>query len=106
VDPPPSLAFAVRAPLERADLPGLRERVCALLERSGAASALCDVTGVAADAVAADALARLALAARRHRCEIRLVGVSPELRELLEFLGLRAVLPEAQGARLRCEPRR
>jgi anti-anti-sigma regulatory factor len=44
-----------------------------------------------------DALARLQLTARRHGCEIRLVGVSPELRELIAFAGLEAVLPVEPG---------
>jgi len=92
--PPPAIAFTIGGPLARSDLPGLYERVCALLERSGGATAFCDVHGVAADAVTADALARLELAARRHDCQVRMRGASPELRELLDFMGLRDVLAE------------
>lgn len=55
---------------------------------------LCDVTGVDADAVCVDALARLALAARRHECLIRLQGVSPELAALVALMGLEQVLLE------------
>jgi hypothetical protein len=44
-----------------------------------------------------DALARLQLAARRRGCEIRLVGVSSELRELIAFAGLEAALPVEPG---------
>jgi ABC-type transporter Mla MlaB component len=51
-----------------------------------------DLRGVPADAVAVDALARLQLAARRHGCELRLRNASPELRELIAFMGLRDVL--------------
>jgi len=33
---PQTIVFAIRGPIERTDLPGLCERVCALLELSGA----------------------------------------------------------------------
>jgi len=89
-----TVAFAVEGPIRRADLPGLCDRVCSVLAQSGAGVALCDVRGVAADAVTVDALARLQLAARRHGCLVRLRNASPELRELVEFLGLRDVLPD------------
>lgn len=92
--PPPAITFRIRGPLARSDLPGLCERVCALLERSSGAIAFCDVHGVAADAVTADALARLELAARRHGCRVRMRWASPELRELLDFMGLRDVVGE------------
>jgi len=91
---PQTIAFAVSGPIARADLPGLCERVCALLATSGAAIALCDVSGVEPDAVTADALARLQLAARRHGCQVRLRSASSELLELLAFMGLRDVLPD------------
>ena len=44
-----------------------------------------------------DALARLQLAARRRGRAIRLVGASPELRELIAFAGLETVLPVEPG---------
>jgi ABC-type transporter Mla MlaB component len=88
-----TIVFAIGGPITRADLPGLCERVCALLEHSGADVALCDVSGVVPDAVTIDALARLQLAARRHGCQVRLRGASSELRELLAFMGLSDVLP-------------
>jgi ABC-type transporter Mla MlaB component len=91
---PQTIAFAIRGPIALGDLPGLCERVCALLERSGAELALCDVRGVEPDAVTVDALARLQLAARRHGCQVRLRHASGELRELLAFMGLRDVVPE------------
>jgi ABC-type transporter Mla MlaB component len=89
---PSSITFAIWGPIVRSDLPGLSARVCALLERTGATVAHCDVTGVAADAVTVDALARLQLAARRHRCPIQLRGASDELRDLVAFMGLQDVL--------------
>ena len=90
---PQPVAFAIRGPIARADLPGLCERVCALLERSDRGVVLCDVHGVTADAVTVDALARLQLAAQRRRCQVRLCGASSELLELVAFMGLRDVLP-------------
>lgn len=93
---PQAFAFAIWGPIGREDLPGLCDRVCALLtEHDGARVAWCDVEGVQADAVCVDALARLQLAARRHRCQVRLRGCSRELRELVGFMGLRDVLPAA-----------
>ena len=89
---PSTIAFAIWGPIERADLPGLCDRVCALLERTAASTALCDVSAVAADVVTVEALARLQLAARRHQCLIRLRGASDELRDLVAFMGLGDVL--------------
>ena len=91
--PKTTIAFAIRGPLRRSDLPGLCDRVCALLARSGADEAFCDVCGVESDAVAVDALARMQLGARRHGCVVRLRDAAPELRELVVFMGLRDVLP-------------
>jgi ABC-type transporter Mla MlaB component len=90
---PQRVSFAIRGPIARADLPGLCARVCALLEGSGARVALCDVCGVEPDAATVDALARLQLAARRHGCRVQLRHASPELLALVEFMGLRDVLP-------------
>ena len=84
--------FAIWGPIARDDLPGLCDRVCALLAAAGASVALCDVTGVAADAVTVDALARLQLAAKRNRCLIQLRGASDDLRALVAFMGLQDVL--------------
>jgi ABC-type transporter Mla MlaB component len=74
-----TITFGIRGPLARSDLPGLCDRVCGLLERSRATTALCDVGGIAVDAVTVDALARLQLAAHRHGCQVRLRSASPEL---------------------------
>ncbi len=94
VAPAQTIAFAIGGPISRADLPGLCERVCRVLERSAAAVALCDVSGVDPDAVTIDALARLQLAAGRHGCQVRLSQASSELLELLAFMGLADVLPD------------
>jgi len=89
-----TISFAVRGPVARPDLPGLCDRLCALLEASRAAIAWCDVCGVDTDAVTVDALARLQLAAARHGCQVRLLGASDELRDLVAFMGLEDVLPD------------
>lgn len=90
--PPRTITFAIWGPIARDDMPGLCDRVCSLLQGTGASVAFCDVAGVAADAVTVDALARLQLAARRHRCVIRLRDVSDDLRALVAFMGLQDVL--------------
>ena len=90
-----TFTFAVRGPIARVDLPGLSARVCALFSEHGPGVVHCDVETVAADAVTVDALARLQLGARRHGCQVRLRHASPDLRALVAFLGLNAVLPDA-----------
>jgi ABC-type transporter Mla MlaB component len=90
-----TITFAIGGPIARADLPGLCDRVVGLLERSQASVACCDVSGVVdVDAVTVDALARLALAARRRGCQMRLLGASTELRALVSLTGLGDVLRE------------
>jgi ABC-type transporter Mla MlaB component len=91
---PDSIAFAIYGPIARADLPGLCDRVCAELQRCGARVAFCDVAGVEPDAVTVEALARLQLGARRNGCQVRLRHASRELLELVDFMGLKNVLPE------------
>jgi ABC-type transporter Mla MlaB component len=90
--PPSSVTLEIRGPLERVDLPALFERTCALLERGRPQLLCCLVGAVEADAVAVDALARLALAARRHGAQVRLTGASRELRDLVALMGLADVL--------------
>jgi ABC-type transporter Mla MlaB component len=97
VPPDPARAHTVRlaiaGPLGRDQLPALFARTCALLAGSGAELLCCDLDErVAADAVAVDALARLALAARRHGVAVQLEGASEELLGLVALIGLEAVL--------------
>ena len=89
---PRTIAFAVRGPIARGDLPGLCDRVCALLPAN--VVAFCDVSTVEPDAVTVDALARLQLAASRRGTVVRLRHASAELRELVALMGLTDVLPE------------
>jgi ABC-type transporter Mla MlaB component len=87
-------ALVIRGPIARADLPGLCDRVCAVLSALPPGPVTCDVAGIAPDAVTVDALARLQLGAQRLGCRIRLRNASPELVDLVTFMGLRDVLPE------------
>ena len=89
---PQTVVFAIDGPIARTDLPRLCDQVCALLDRTGADIALCDVTEIDSDAVFVDALARLQLTARRRGCQARVRGASSELLDLLAFMGLRDVL--------------
>ena len=89
---PQTVLFAIDGPIARTDLPRLCDQVCALLDRTDADIALCDVTEIESDAVSVDALARLQLAARRRGCQARVRGASSELLDLLAFMGLRDVL--------------
>jgi ABC-type transporter Mla MlaB component len=90
--PPGTITFTVWGPIARGDLPGLSDRICALLRESDATVAICDVAGVPVDAVTVDALARLQLVARRQNCRIQLCHTSAQLRELVAFMGLEQVL--------------
>jgi len=89
---PHSIAFAIRGPIARDDLPGLCARVCALLDEGRAPVVYADVSGVEPDAVCVDALARLQLAAKRYGCQVHLRNATPELRELVALMGLADVL--------------
>jgi ABC-type transporter Mla MlaB component len=91
---PQTIVFAIHGPIERGDLQGICNRAWALLERGGAEVAFCDVSGVEADAVTVDALARLKLAARRRGCQMRLRSASSDMLELLDLMGLSDVLPD------------
>ncbi len=91
---PHEVAFTIRGPIIRADLPGLCDRVCALLGESPPVVVRCDVESVEPDAVTVDALARLQLAALRRGCRVRLCHTSPALCELVELMGLTHVFAD------------
>jgi len=86
------VAVTIRGPLQRTDLPGLYNRVCALFTANRGAMLVCDVTEVRVDAVAIEALARLQLGARRHGCTVRLLSAPRELMDLASFMGLQDVV--------------
>jgi ABC-type transporter Mla MlaB component len=89
---PQTVVFAIDGPIARSDLPRLCHQVCALLDRTGADVALCDVTEIECNAMSVDALARVQLAVRRRGCQAGLCGASSELLDLLAFMGLHDVL--------------
>jgi len=91
---PDEVAFTIRGPIARADLPGLCDRVCALLGDSPSTVVCCDVAGVEPDAVTVDALARLQLAALRRGCRVRLCNASLVLCDLVELMGLTHVFAD------------
>jgi ABC-type transporter Mla MlaB component len=90
------MALTIRGPLRRDDLPGLYARACAHLAVLGPGDVECDVTGVPADAVAVEALARLQLAARGNGQRVVLSGASAPLRAVIELVGLSGVLAVAR----------
>ncbi|MDQ3916536.1 MAG: STAS domain-containing protein [Actinomycetota bacterium] len=85
--------MVVSGRIEPLDIPGLCRGVLDALEEGSSKIVVCDVSGIAPDAVAVDALARLQLTVRRRGGEVRLRGASGELRELLDLAGLCDVLP-------------
>jgi ABC-type transporter Mla MlaB component len=85
----------IRGPLGRRDLPGLYVRICAQLAATNGAMLVCDVAGVAVDAVAVEALARLQLGARRHGCRVLIARAPAQLAELIQLFGLEEVLKAA-----------
>lgn len=105
-----AVELTVHGPIRRSDLPGLCARIRALLETTELDAVLCSVRGVEPDAVTVDALARLQLAARRHRCRVLIRHASAELLDLVAFMGLEDVLAPnprgEQGARRAGTPAR
>jgi translation initiation factor 1 (eIF-1/SUI1) len=87
-----TISFVVRAPIARPDLPGLCERLRDRIAQHNARRGVCEVDGLAADAIAVDALARLRLAACRCGCAVSVEGWSADLEDLIAFLGLRDAL--------------
>lgn len=112
---PMAPVFVLGGPIDRADIPVLCERFHAAVEASGDASrsgdpghggghggrqpVVCDVGALAGPAAvtveAVDALARLALTARRLGRRLVLQGAGDDLRALLVLTGLaEVVLPD------------
>ena len=74
--------------MSRADIKAACERLHALAVGTGVEAVACDVSALAAEAAAVDALATLALVAKRLGCPLKVRRASPELRDLVEFCGL------------------
>jgi hypothetical protein len=78
--------MALRA-VTRADVTAACERLHALA-CGGNVEVACDVSELAAELAAVEALARLSLVARRLGCPLKVRRASPELRDLVELCGL------------------
>ena len=87
---PRDVVFAIGGPIAREELPSLCERFRVAAE--GATEIVCDVGGIRPDLVAVDALARVAVTAKRLGCRVRVRGASEELCALAAYLGLDCVL--------------
>ena len=98
-DPPtPGVDFGLPAHIDRPQIPWLCGRLGVMAATVAADRIVCDVGAVVQpDAITVDALARLQLTALRSGREIRLKHASPELEELLDLMGLAAVIPAAPG---------
>jgi ABC-type transporter Mla MlaB component len=98
------VVFVVWGPVERADVPGVCERLKEQLERSGPGGTLVvDVADLGpGDAAALDLLARIRLAADRP---VRFSHMHGRLRQLVEWVGLGHLLQERQEQREQREQR-
>jgi ABC-type transporter Mla MlaB component len=98
---PKTIELGIAGPIKRVDIPCLCSHARRLLESGDADRLVCDVGALAdPDAVTIEALARLQLTARRVGSQIGLRNASRELRELLDFAGLRGVVPLSRGSRV------
>jgi ABC-type transporter Mla MlaB component len=89
---PPELVVAIRGPMRPDHLRRLCEALRAALEMRPAVVLVCEVSSVARlDLSVVDALARLALTARRCGRSLVVRRACPELRELLSLVGLASV---------------
>lgn len=87
----------IRGPVSPCDLPGIRARARRLLTTWDPGRLVVDVTGVGADAVALDAVASVALEARRCGCTVHVQGVGRDFCELVALAGLAPVLGLTPG---------
>ena len=99
MSPQPKTIVLVVDSLEPDDVPALIEPVGPGIVRGDTTIILCDLARLAdADMATVDALARLALRARRMGCAVSLRDPSTELLELVGLAGLGEVLPCAPGS--------
>ncbi|OKK24690.1 hypothetical protein AMK09_00295 [Streptomyces sp. CB02488] len=100
MDPLSPVALVVTGRVTRAGVPRLCAELEAILAASDAAVVDCDVGGLErADLAAVEAIARLSLVARRSGGRrLRLCGTPPELRLLIDLVGLADVLALAEGS--------
>jgi hypothetical protein len=90
--PPPELVVSIEIPVRPDDIRDLCEALGAALRAGRAAVLVCDVSSATSpDLTVVDALARLALTARRHGRSLVIRRACAELRDLLALAGLPAV---------------
>jgi ABC-type transporter Mla MlaB component len=82
-----TFTFVLRGALQRENLPALADSIGLRLNAAQANIALVDVAGLNADAVSLEALALIALRARRAGCQLHLRGSSSNLRAMIELAG-------------------
>ncbi|TRV79531.1 STAS domain-containing protein [Streptomyces sp. 130] len=100
MEPPPPAALIVSGRLTRDAVPRLCADLEALLRTSpDPTTVYCDLSGVVhPDLTTVEAIARLSLTARRTGARrLRLCGTPPELRVLLELVGLEVPLTQGDG---------
>jgi anti-anti-sigma regulatory factor len=101
---PRLIVVAIRGQIARDDAQRLGEMVLTLLDGGPTDLVRCDLTGLTrSDAAVLDALCRMQMAARRHRCKLEILDPSVELCELLYLTGLTNVLPVATGSGIEAE---
>ncbi len=88
----PTIVFAIDGAIRPEEVTEVCNAIGAMLRRSGAGSAIVDVESLRPDASAVDALARLALTARRLGMSLVLRNATAELAALLCFVGVAEVL--------------
>jgi ABC-type transporter Mla MlaB component len=89
---PKTIVLALES-LQPDDVAGLIERASTFVAPDGTTVLLCDVARLAdVDMTTIDALARIALRARRLGCAVNLRDAPPELLRLVAFAGLSDVL--------------
>src|SRR5437773_4263816 len=86
--PEPATGLMALRAVSRADVKAACERLHALAGGGDVEAIACDVSELAAEVAAVDALARLALVARRLGCPLKVRRASPQLRDLVELCGL------------------
>lgn len=92
--------FALGGTVTRAVIPALCADLATRIAAgaAGAGDVVCDVAGVAGpDVATVEALARLSLTARRHGRRLVVTGAGPDLRRLIDLLGLSDVLYQGSG---------
>jgi anti-anti-sigma regulatory factor len=97
VDPdvPGELFFVVDRPAALQQVDALCARVHAAIRSAAARVLVCDVSALdEADELALETVARLRLTARRTHASMRLVGVAPQLDDLLDAAGLAGIVRE------------